>query len=131
MNKIIQIVILVDVVGALATRSLEGNLYMVDSNKAGGSQQEGTAALKTKVAEGDELQWIVSPLNPESFAAISGIDIPQEYCEPEKRYFPDSDIAYWIGTVKKDVSGEVAYSITLELGTTPVPLVSGGPALIG
>ena len=129
--KTIQIVTMVDVIGALATRSLEGRLYMVDSNKEGGSQQEGTGALKTCAAEGDGLLWTVRPIDPESFAAISGVDIPKEYCEPEKKYYPDSDIAYWEGKVKQNLSGEVAYSITLELGTTKIQLMSKGPRLIG
>ena len=68
--KMISIVSVVDVVGALANNSLSGNIFLVDNNKVSGSSGEGTEALQTAVEEGDELVWIVQPLECEAHASI-------------------------------------------------------------
>src|SRR5262245_48055164 len=97
----ISITAVVDVVGALATRSLHGNLYLLDTNRTGGSTDLGTEELKTRVQGGDQILWTVLPLECEAYASIDGIVIDKEVCEPEQKMYPGTDISYWAGTIKK------------------------------
>lgn len=123
----------VDVVGALATGSLSGNLYLLDTNRAHGSSGAGTENLRTVVRKGDQLIWTVLPLEAEAYAGIENITIDKEVCEPEKKTYPGTDISFWTGTIKKDVLG-TPYDIEFKLGrraeamTTPVsPVLVGTP----
>jgi len=128
----ISITSIVDCVGSLATGTLHENLYLLDSNRAGGSTGQGTPALRTRVSRGDRLLWTVITLECEAFAAIEDIRIDTGVCRPERHTYPDSDVAYWTATVARDDIGLVPYEITFRIGpgeasmTTPVP-----PALIG
>jgi hypothetical protein len=127
----ISIVIMVDVVGALAANSIDGNIYLVDNNKDNGSVAEGTGGLQTMVKQGDTLLWNVLPIEPEAFACISGILIDDEYCTPEQVTFDASDVTYWMGVIKKDLE-RVSYRLKFKLGTRMDELSSSdAPTLIG
>lgn len=106
----------IDVVGALATDSLKGQVYFMDTNKPNGSTGQGTEELKTVVSEGDRLVWTVTFLECEAYAAIEEIIIDKEYCEPKKEIYEGTDVSYWVGTVKKDVT-ILPYNLKFLLGT--------------
>lgn len=128
----ISISAVVDVVGALATRSMHGNLYLLDTNKAGGSTGIGTEELRTRVRGGDQLLWSVLPLECEAYVSIEDIVIDEEVCEPERRTYPGTDISYWVGTVKKDDIGVTPYQISFKVGTRTDPMTTASsPVLVG
>ncbi|RXK85975.1 hypothetical protein [Filimonas effusa] len=129
--KEIIIMSLVDVVGALASDNIKGNLYLFDNNKSDGSLDEGTGVLKTKVKTGDVLIWTIMSMEPESYAAISNITIDPEVCSPVTEMYPDSDVSYWQATVLKEVTS-VPYKITFEVGVKKQQVETREtPSLIG
>lgn len=128
----VSITAVVDAVGALAQESLQGNLYMYDTNKTEGSTGFGTGELRTRVQSGDQLVWSVLALECEAFVAIDEILIDKAVCEPERKVYPGTDVAYWIGTVKKHDVGVVPYQISFRLGTRDEPMTTNlPPALVG
>jgi hypothetical protein len=116
MNVII-IASVVDVVEALANDSVAASLYLVDNNKANGSRDEGTSTLKTSVRKGDQLYWMAYSLECETYLSITRIEIDKQYCDPEELYYPDTDISFWTGKIKKDIEGAVPYIIAFHVGT--------------
>ena len=127
----ITIMTFINVIGALATHSLTNHLYMIDSNKANGSQDLGTGVLKTKVKMGDQLLWTAMSIEPEAFGSITDIIIDSDFCEPEQKYYAGSDVTYWEGTVKKDLQS-VPYSLKMRVGTRDEELTTTEtPSLIG
>lgn len=120
----ISITAVVDCVGALAAQSTNGHLYMYDTNKAGGSVGFGTEELRTKVKAGDQLLWTVLALECEAYVAIDDIVIDKAVCEPVRKVYPGTDVAYWIGTVKKDSTADVPYQIRFKLGTQAEPITT-------
>ncbi|MFE7595112.1 hypothetical protein ACFU6K_37500 [Kitasatospora sp. NPDC057512] len=128
----ISITAVVDCVGMLASQSTHGHLYLYDTNKAGGSADFGTEELRTKVKAGDQLLWNVLALECEAYVAIDGIEIDHEVCEPVRKVYPGTDVAYWTGTVKKDAASPVPYRIRFRLGTQVEPIITTvSPVLVG
>lgn len=131
----ISIMAVLDCVGALASQSTHGHLYLYDTNRAGGSSRFGTEELRTKVRAGDQLLWSVAALECEAYVAIDDIVIDKAVCEPVRKVYPGTDISYWIGTVKKtDAAGafEVPYTIAFRVGTQTEPVTSAlSPVLVG
>jgi hypothetical protein len=115
-EKTITIASVIDVVGALATDSLNGEIYFMDTNKENGSKEQGTDQLKTMVSTGDRLVWTVTFLECEAYAAIDDIVIDKSYVEPKKEIYEGTDVSYWVGTIKKNVSF-LPYSIKFKVGT--------------
>jgi hypothetical protein len=126
----VSVTAVVDCVAALATRSLDGNLYLYDTNKAGGSTGFGTQEPQTRVREGDEVLWTVHPLECEAYVAIDGILIDPDVCTPEEKVYEGTDISYWTGTVKQDARGSFPYQIRLRIGTRTEPIVGTRPAIL-
>lgn len=122
-TKTITIASVVDVVGVLATDSLSGQAYFMDTNKANGSTGQGTENLKTVVTKGDRLVWTVTPLEVEAYVAIDDIVIDKDYCEPKQSTYEGTDITYWTGTVKKDMT-LTPYSIKFKVGTRAEPIAT-------
>jgi len=128
----ISITAVVDCVGALTAQSTRGHLYLYDTNKAGGSTGLGTEELQTRVKQGDQLMWTILALECEAFVAIDDIVIDRAVCEPVRKVYPGTDVAYWTGTVKKDGMAAVPYQIKFKLGTQVEPITTTlSPALVG
>lgn len=123
MGKTTTIASVIDVVGALATDSLNGQVYFMDTNKANGSTNQGTENLRTAVSKGDRLVWTVIFLECEAYAAIDDIIIDKDYCEPKKETYEGTDVSYWVGIVKKDVT-LTPYSIKFKVGTRDEPIAT-------
>jgi hypothetical protein len=60
----VDVLIAVDVEGALASGDLQNNVYLVDTNKFLGSYTEGGSELVTVLGQGDTVVWSASPINP-------------------------------------------------------------------
>jgi len=119
-NRTIVIIAAVDIIGILASNTLKGNIYLFDNNRLMGSSGEGTENLKTKIIfnqnEKLSLVWNVMPLEPESFAGISQITADKEYIMIEKKQYPDSDVIYWTGMIKKQFD-HLHYKLSIKVGT--------------
>lgn len=77
----VNVLIVVDVEGALASGNLSSNVYLVDTNKYMGSYNEGQTELVTVLAVGDMVIWSVAPIDPGTSVAIqsfSGAAIGQQ-----------------------------------------------------
>lgn len=133
--RLIRIVVVLDVVAALATETLDGSVWLVDSHQSGGSTGEGTVRLRTAVRKGDVLLWTAMPLEVEAFAAIDAIRIDPEVCEVVLGVYPSTDIRYWKGTIKKDIGKAIVpYNFVIRLGSRQTGLSLPGadlPGLIG
>ncbi|MFH8489500.1 hypothetical protein [Streptomyces longisporoflavus] len=119
----VSITAVVDCVGALAAGNMQGHLYMYDTNKSAGSTGFGTEELQTRARKGDQLLWNALALECEAYVAIDGIEIDSSVCVPERKVYPGTDVAYWIGTVKKDVAN-VTYRMKFKLGTRDEPIAT-------
>lgn len=120
-------------VGALSTGSLEGNLYLYDTNRRRGSAGLGSQQLNTRVREGDQLLWTVMSLECEAHVAIDAVLLDPSICVPQRQIFGDSGVAYWLGTVLRPVVGIVPYRISFIVGNRLSAMTTGsaGPALLG
>ena len=128
----LRIVAVVDVVGALATDTIDGAVWLLDSSKDGGSTNEGTGRLTTAVQEGDELLWTTMSLECEAFAAIDLVEIDPAYCDVTREVYPGTDIAYWLGTIVKDPGTTlIPYKLRFALGSRVERMSLSGPAITG
>lgn len=114
--KMVNIRIIMDPANALETGSLAGNLWMVDDNRLSGSFNEGTRQLATAVAPGDQIVWTVLPIECETHVALHDIDIDPKICDVQQKFYPGTQVAYWVGTVKAHV-GELPYGLVFEMGS--------------
>ena len=66
----IDILMIVDVEGALSSDNLGANIYLVDNTGYLGIGREGFAELVTGAANGDTLKWSVAPVQPSGVVSI-------------------------------------------------------------
>lgn len=66
----VNVLIVVDVEGALASNNLSNNLYMIDTEKFMG-ELEGTNELTTNVSNGETITWAVAPVDPSTNVSIN------------------------------------------------------------
>lgn len=98
--------IVTDALGILSTDSLEGNLYMFDDNRLGGSFGEGTSGLVTVLDFGDnrpdeyELAWFVMNLRPDVSVEITDMRLQSDDVTAERQVYDETDVTYWIIRVK-------------------------------
>ena len=117
------VLLVVDTAGALATGSLSGNCYMVDTNGYLGSWGEGTSELHTVCEDAQTLVWSVEPVSPGAQVAIAGFSGPmvdQEVCRPAAGY---DGSAAWSGVVESQGAfASYAYTATLSLESTQLAI---------
>ncbi|ASW82444.1 MULTISPECIES: alpha-pore-forming tripartite toxin MakABE regulator MakD [Vibrio] len=111
--KKIEILIVVDCAGALATTSLMDNVYLIDSNQWLGSWDEGTCQLHTVSQDGQFICWrscAISPDDEVNITGFSGDMIDQNACLPS----PVNDA--WEGRVQtRGDTGRYLYTISLSI----------------
>lgn len=116
MNRI-DILIAVDVAGALAAGTLQGSVYLVDSNQYLGSWQEGQSALNTVCQDGQLLCWSVAPIDPASQVEIAGFAGPLVdggICRPAQDTLAGGGA--WIGRVEtQGAFASYAYTVNLAM----------------
>lgn len=115
--KEIDVLIVVDTLGALASNNLTANVYLIDTNKYIGSGNEGQAELKTACADGQIIKWrvqAVSPSNDVNIVSFAGQMINQNICKPVKQGLT-GDI-FWEGRVESQgASATYQYNATLSI----------------
>ena len=112
--KKINILVVIDAVGASSTSSIENNVYMIDSNQWLGSWQEGTCRLHTVAEDGQLISWRATGISPDSqvnITAFSGDMVTRSICTPQ----PSGDEA-WEGRVEtRGGSGRYTCTITVDV----------------
>lgn len=114
MNRI-DILIVVDVTGALAAGTLQGYVYLMDSNHYLGSWQEGQSSLETVCQDGQALTWSAAPVEPGSqinIAGFTGAMVSSGVCTPTQDPFLGNTV--WNGLLETRGS-YAAYPYTLSL----------------
>jgi hypothetical protein len=120
--KNVDILIVVDTLGALSSGDLGANVYLIDTNKYVGSGNEGQEELRTACQDGQIIKWRVSPVSPDNNAEISkftGQIITDNVCNPVKQGI-EGDV-YWEGRVEtRGTSATYQYSVQLTIDGRPM-----------
>lgn len=121
MKEKVNIVVMVDAVGALSDRTLHnGNLSLIDDSTAGSTHQ-GTPNLVTAVVPGQVVHWtpihvdVQTPVEIQSIEFLSGATVP---AEPDQE--PPSD---WTADEAAPAAAAVAYPVAsypVEVPAAPV-----------
>ena len=115
----IDVLIVVDAEGALSSGDLEGNVYLVDTNKYLGSWQEGQSQLHTVCQDGQLLTWSaasVDPGNDVSIAGFSGQMVSSNICVPQAN--PIAGNGAWNGQIKtQGIFASYSYTVTITMGS--------------
>src|SRR5690606_11873049 len=115
--KQIDVLMVVDTEGALASNDLTSNIYLIDTNKYVGSGNEGQAELKTVCQDGQIINWRVTGVNPGNdveINAFSGQMISGNFCNPVKQGLPGEE--YWEGRIEVQGKAQtVQYNATLSI----------------
>jgi len=122
------ILCLVDVIDALSTGSLQGNLYLMDDNRPKGTSRQATGTLTTRVRAGDVLMWTDLQMEFETDIRLLGVwGIPPSICVPTPIPLQGTDVTYWQATVLRDFTGRVPYWLDFSVEGIPMrtPLSSG------
>ena len=113
--KEINVLIVVDVENALATKDLFSNVYMIDNNKNSGSYDEGQSELVTACCNGQVINWSVVGVvagNQVEINGFTGDMIKDNICVPQKA--PGLGRTNWQGSVNDTRPGDkVWYSVDL------------------
>lgn len=116
--KEINVLIIVDVEGALASGDLGSNVYLVDTNKYFGSGSEGQEELVTACNDGQVIIWSVTPVDPGTDASIVGYTgemVDKHVCVPTKSNVPGGGAVIWSARVEtQGVSAKYQYSCILS-----------------
>lgn len=114
MNNV-NILIVVDSMGATASGNLRNNVYMIDTNNYLGSWNEGSSDLHTVCRDGQMLTWMVSPVSPSEdveIAAFGGAMVDGAVCRPQKQGI-EGDV-FWEGRVEtRGMVAPYGYTVTL------------------
>jgi hypothetical protein len=115
--KEINVLIIVDVEGALSSGDLGSNVYLVDTNKYFGSGSEGQEELVTACKDGQIVIWSVTPVDPGNDAEITGFSggiITQNICNPQQTTLPGG-AQIWSGRVEtQGKTAKYQYTCTLS-----------------
>ncbi|MBO8134137.1 MULTISPECIES: alpha-pore-forming tripartite toxin MakABE regulator [Dickeya] len=116
MNEI-DVLIVVDAEGALASGNLGSNVYLIDTNKYIGSGNEGQEELKTACQDGQVINWHVTGVSLSSDVSIisfTGQMVNDKVCVPAAVNSVNG--TYWQGRVEaQGTTGSQQYSVVLGL----------------
>jgi len=118
----INVMAFVDVIGALATGTLTGNIFMTDNSRAGRTTGRGTGTLSSAVTNGQVINWHVVPVDVQTSVEIVSITFQkQSPCALLRKYgAPSGD--YWAGYVgilnssEQMAPGLYNYVMKLDMG---------------
>ena len=122
------IVVAIDAPAVLKANSFEGNTYLIDSNKNGGSKHEGTDHLVTQVVGAQILNWLIADtsysMEPEIVAVIGkavdkGVMVPVQNGSP---VLGDSQGLWWGATVDSNKEGTYPYILQVKMGEVTMDL---------
>jgi hypothetical protein len=116
--KEINVLMVVDVEGALASNNLTANIYLIDTNKYFGSGSEGQAELVTACNDGQIVIWSVAAVNPGNdveIVSFGGQIITENVCNPRKSELPGGAVI-WSGRVEtQGKTQKYQYNCTLSM----------------
>ena len=116
----------VDVVGALESQSMDGNVFAIDTNRRLGSLGNGTDGLQTAVSPGMGISWMIAMIECEVYASIENIVVDKAVMEPARKQFPGTSVSYWSGEVKRSIQKPITYDLVLKVGSLKKPMVHTG-----
>lgn len=115
--NVIDILIVVDTLGASTSENLQNNVYLIDTNKYIGSLGEGQGELHSVCHDGQIVKWHVTPIDSSADVEITqftGQIITSNVCNPVKQGV-EGDI-YWEGRVEtQGATGTFQYSCILTI----------------
>ncbi len=118
----IQVLAVVDALGASAAASLENNFYFVDSHKYTGAWEQDPCELTTRCRDQDVLQWTLAAIDPDSAVQIEsfgGSMTEKGICVPVKQNNTSDNI--WRGRIRAgSFTGPISYSIRIKIDETPL-----------
>ncbi|MBC7953685.1 MAG: hypothetical protein H7Z12_17945 [Rhodospirillaceae bacterium] len=126
-RQAVNVVGVVDVVGALSDGTLANSLYLFDNNQVGGSHGHGTISLTTHIGAADLVVWVCMPLECEAFARIENVEIDARYAPYialDCGVYPETAVVYWVAKILKPLPGPVPYRLVFRLGSHTEPLVA-------
>jgi hypothetical protein len=113
----INVLIVVDVEGALASGSLGSNVYLIDTNKFFGSYGEGQQELVTSCKDGQIIVWSLASINPGDEADITGFTgqmIDQKICLPKQTTLVTGETVWSARVESQGATAQYQYSCTLS-----------------
>lgn len=115
--RTIDILVVVDCVGAIASGNLKNNTYIVDTNGYEGSWNEGTSQLVSVCQDGQGLSWSATSVNPGNevnIVSFSGPMVSSHICNPQKQGILGAES--WKGNVQSHGGiGQYKYNLTLSI----------------
>jgi hypothetical protein len=115
--KQIDVLIIVDTLGAVTSGNLGQNTYMVDTNKHFGSGNEGQDELKTACENGQIINWRITSVSPSNDIEITGFTgqmVKSRICLPEKQGIGED--VYWAAEVQtQGQTGTWQYSVNVTI----------------
>tara|TARA_R110002049_G_scaffold25194_5_gene88586 strand:- start:14 stop:412 length:399 start_codon:yes stop_codon:yes gene_type:complete len=114
----INVLIVVDALGAATSGNLQDNVYLIDTNKHDGSGSEGQAELYTACKStnqgGDTIVWAVAPVDPGSDVSIDSFT---GQMITERALLPSvNSNGSWSGSLSPNLaSGNIQYSAVLNI----------------
>jgi len=113
----LNVLIVIDALGAATSNSLENNVHLVDNNKYLGSWNEGACNLFTVCQDGQLINWRVVAVSPNSAINITGITgdmVTKNVCVPQRQGIEGE--YYWTGRIENKGSiGQFTYIVTLSI----------------
>ena len=83
----VNVLVVVDALGASSGGSLQNNVYMIDSRKYMGSCSEGQCELTTVCNDSDIIQWTIAPVDSGTDVRITGFTgdmVTSKVCTPQE-----------------------------------------------
>jgi len=115
--KNIDVLIVVDALGAVSSGSLQSNVYLIDTNKYLGSWNEGQCELHTVCADGQIVNWRVAAVSKDNDVDIAGFVgqiINEKVCVPVRQGLAGE--YFWEGRVETQGNvGSYQYSVNLSI----------------
>lgn len=119
----INVLIVVDVEGALSSGDLGNNVYLIDTAKHFGSGREGQQELQTACRDGQVIIWSVTPVNPGTdveISAFTGQMVEQSVCKPVQTKLPSGDVVWSARVETRGDAGTYQYSCELTFDGKPM-----------
>ena len=115
--RTINILVVIDSLGAIASGNLSNNAYIIDTNGYEGSWNEGTSQIVTVCQDGQELSWAITSVNPGNqpeIVSFSGQMVSSGICNPQKQGIEGAST--WTGQVQaRGGIGEYQYTLNLSI----------------
>lgn len=113
----VNVLVVIDVLGAVTSGNLQNNVYLIDSRKYMGSWQEGQCELQTVCIDSEIINWRVASVDPGTDVKITGFTgqmVNDKVCVPTQQGLPGDK--YWAGRVQaQGFIGFKQYSIVVKM----------------